>query len=192
MCVCATRPLRIIVSVFSNSDFDVDWKLNTHEQNTAVVFKLLISYQERGCANHWSLPLTAYLGTDLCSIVQNASRGLSHPYLEIFVVVVFCSVTVILRHNWNLNQAPEKGSTALGASDSVYQTFNRPASYINIRQECPNDIHRAIINFPVISLWHKLDLMKERICLINCIIAAVHAGNSFGFMILTSNTFRFR
>lgn len=102
-------------------------------------------------------------------------------------------MTVILGHNWNLNQAPEKGSIALGASDSVSQTFNRPASYINIRQECPNDIHRAIIYFPVISLWHKLDLMKEEgICLINCIIAAVHAGNSFGLMILTSNTFRFR
>ncbi len=142
--VCATQHLRIIVSIFSN--FDVDWKLNTHEQNTAVVFKL---------------PLTANLGTDLCSM-QNASRGLSHPYLEIFVVVVvFCSVTVILGHNWNLNQAPEKGSIALGASDSVYQTFNRPASYINISQECPNGIHRAIIYFPVISLWHKLDLMKE-------------------------------
>ncbi len=172
----------IFGSLFQYFKFDVDWKLNTHEQNTAVVFKL---------------PLTANLGTDLCSM-QNASRGLSHPYLEIFVVVVvFCSVTVILGHNWNLNQAPEKGSIALGASDSVYQTFNRPASYINIRQECPNGIHRAIIYFPVISLWHQTWSYerggeKNRISLINCIIAAVHAGNLFGFMILTSNTFRFR
>lgn len=97
----------------------------------------------------------------ICAALYKCIPGPFPSIFRDFFVVVFCSVTVILGHNWNLNQAPEKGSIALGASDSVSQTFNRPASYINIRQECPNDIHRAIIYFPVISLWHKLDLMKE-------------------------------
>lgn len=176
-CYTANYVCTCIVSVFSNSECNVDWKLKWTNVADGRFQTPHFSAWMRTCQSlvtptHW---ISVHWSVQSCT---NPSRGLSHPYLEFFCCCfLFCDRDT-------QTQLEFKSSPALGASDSVSQTFKRPASYINIRQECPNDIHRAIIYFPVISLWHKLDLIRgggeNRICLINCIITEIHRGDTFG------------
>lgn len=69
----------------------------------AVFFKLLISQREDVpiTGNSYSLNICALI----CAALNKSIPGPFPSIFRDFFVVVFCSVTVILRHNWNLNQA---------------------------------------------------------------------------------------
>lgn len=152
----STIPLMFVPALFQYFQIqNVMWIESLNEQMLSFSGFSFLSVNE-------DVPITSHSHslnscTDLCSLVH------IHPgAFPIHIQRYFFCCCCLFCDRDTRAQLEFKSSPALGASDSVSQTFNRPASYINIKQECPNDIHRTIINFPVISIWHKLDLMKEQ------------------------------